>query len=121
MKLFPDSKRFLHREKLRRLYEKTYNLYIREAVRILHSIEEAEDIVQSVFVQIQEDSQLFYSLTDMEEAPAIQYIRKMVYSASHRYKAEKEKKAGILPPEKDHINLILSLLEKFPGYALIMV
>lgn len=57
MKLFPDSKRFLHREKLRRLYEKTYNLYIREAVRILHSIEEAEDIVQSVFVQIQEDSQ----------------------------------------------------------------
>lgn len=114
MKLFPDSKRFLHREKLRRLYEKTFNLYIREAVRILHSIEEAEDIVQSVFVQIQEDSQLFYSLTDMEEAPAIQYIRKMVYSASHRYKAEKEKKAGILPPEKDHINLILSLLEKFP-------
>ena len=76
MKLFPDSKRFLHREKLRRLYEKTYNLYIREAVRILHSIEEAEDIVQSGFVQI--------------------------------------KKAGILPPEKDHINLILSLLEKFP-------
>lgn len=85
-----------------------------EADQILHSIEEAEDIVQSVFVQIQEDSRLFYNLTDMEDVSAIQYIRRMVYSASYRYKAEKEKKAGILPSEEDCMGLILSLLETFP-------
>ena len=85
-----SRRQFLHREKLRRLYEKTYNLYIRDAYQILGSVEEAEDIVQSVFVQIQEDSRLFYNLTDMEDVPAIQYIRRMVYSASHRYKVEKE-------------------------------
>ena len=105
----------MHREKLRRLYEKTYNLYIRDAYRILGSVEEAEDIVQSVFVQIQEDSRLFYNLTDMEDVPAIQYIRRMVYSASHRYKVEKEKKVGKLPAGEECLDLILSLLEKFPS------
>ncbi len=115
MKFFPGGKRFLHREKLRRLYEKTYNLYIRDAYRILGSVEEAEDIVQSVFVQIQEDSRLFYNLTDMEDVPAIQYIRRMVYSASHRYKVEKEKKVGKLPAGEECLDLILSLLEKFPS------
>ena len=115
MKFFPGGKRFLHREKLRGLYEKTYNLYIRDAYRILGSVEEAEDIVQSVFVQIQEDSRLFYNLTDMEDVPAIQYIRRMVYSASHRYKVEKEKKAGKLPAGEECLDLILSLLEKFPS------
>ena len=90
-------------------------MYIRDAYRILGSVEEAEDIVQSVFVQIQEDSRLFYNLTDMEDVPAIQYIRRMVYSASHRYKVEKEKKAGKLPAGEECLDLILSLLEKFPS------
>lgn len=90
-------------------------MYIRDAYQILGSVEEAEDIVQSVFVQIQEDSRLFYNLTDMEDVPAIQYIRRMVYSASHRYKVEKEKKAGKLPAGEECLDLILSLLEKFPS------
>lgn len=115
MKFFPGGKRFLHREKLRRLYEETYNLYIKDAYQILNSLDEAEDIVQSVFVQIQEDPRLFYSLTDMEEAPAIQYIRRMIYSASHRYKAEREKRAGRFPSGEQCVDLILSLLETFPS------
>lgn len=82
MQLYPQSKKILHREKLTELYEETYNLYTKDAYRILGSLEEARDVIQEVFLKIYDRSDLTYRICGMDKPAACRYIRTMVHNES---------------------------------------
>lgn len=80
MQLYPDGKGMLHKEKLTELYEETYNLYTKDAYRILASVEEAQDIIQEVFLKIHEQTELMYRICNMDLSSARCYIRTMIHN-----------------------------------------
>ncbi len=114
VRLFPGGKKNSRKERLHKLYKDAYNLYMMDAYRILGAIEEAQDVVQSVFLRIQEDPRLFYRVTELEYVPAIQYVRRMILSESRAYKAMREEQGEIASGEDGYGDLIWSIIEGFP-------